>query len=343
MESNMKKSLLSLIAIFVVLAIGSYGIAKTYGTRQTSQKEHTLVSSFYPEYIIVKNLINGCDGVNVKNMTSSATGCLHDYQLTSADMKKLEHTDAFIINGGGMETFLDDIKKAYPDIKIIDSSKSIKLLRNIESHSHDEHNNNNNNNDNDSKHKDIEEHDEHEHEHEHGEYNAHIWLNPSNYLIQINNIATELYKLYPEYKNTISKNAKAYTNKVKALQKDINILNEQIKNKKGKNAILFHDSFAYIADTFNINIISCIEVESDSSLSAGTIANTIDEINLHNIKILLSEKQFKTTIVNNIASETKAKVYILDSLVTGDNSSDSYIKGMESNIKTIRDIFNIHD
>ena len=104
-----------------------------------------------------------------------------------------------------------------------------------------------------------------------------------------------------------------------------------------------NDSFAYIADAFNINIISCIEVESDSSLSAGTIANTIDEINLHNIKILLSEKQFKTTIANNIASETKAKVYILDSLVTGDNSSDSYIKGMESNIKTIKDIFNIQD
>ena len=335
----MKKSLLSLIAIFIILAIGSYGIAKTYGTRQTSQNEHTLVSSFYPEYIILKNLTKGCESIKVNNMTSSATGCLHDYQLTSADMKKLEHTDAFIINGGGMETFLDDIKKAYPNIKIIDSSKNIKLLKNIDSHSHDEHNNYEG--DNDSKHNDNEEHDEHEHEH--GEYNAHIWLNPNNYLIQINNIASELYKLYPEYKDTLSKNTKDYMNKVKALQKDIDNLNKQIQTKKGKNAILFHDSFAYIADAFNINIISCIEVESDSSLSAGTIANTIDEINLHNIKILLSEKQFKTTIANNIASETKAKVYILDSLVTGDNSSDSYIKGMESNIKTIKDIFNIQD
>ena len=340
----MKKSLLSLIAIFIILAIGSYGIAKTYGTRQTSENEHTLVSSFYPEYIITKNLITDCDSITVKNMTSSATGCLHDYQLTSSDMKKLEHADAFIINGGRMETFLDDIKKVYPNLNIINSCKNIKLLKNIESHSHEE--------DNDIDHEDAKEnndinehekHDEHEDNdgHEHGEYNAHVWLSPNNYLIQINNISTELCNLYPEYKKTISLNTKTYSNKIKALQKDIDTLNKKIKNKKEKNAILFHDSFAYIADAFNINIISCIEVDSDSSLSAGTIANTIDEINLHNIKILLSEKQFKTTIADNIASETNAKVYVLDSLVTGDDSKDSYIKGMESNIKAIKEIFNI--
>lgn len=350
---SMKKSLFSLIAVFIILSICCYGIAKSFGTRQTSPSEHTLVSSFYPEYIISKNLVKGCDSINVKNMTPSASGCLHDYQLTSSDMKKLECTDAFIINGGGMETFLDDIKKAYPNIKIIDSSKNIKLLKNIENHSHKEHNDiehndidhndskehQNNNNENSITNKDHESEDEHEHEH--GEYNAHMWLNPSNYIIQINNIKTELCKIYPEYKDTITNNSKAYTRKVNSLQKDITDLNKKLKKKKGKNAILFHDSFAYIADAFNINIISCIEIESDSSLSAGTIANTIDEIKLHDIKILLSEKQFKTTIADNIASETNAKVYVLDSLVTGDNSYDSYINGMNSNIKTIENIFNI--
>lgn len=329
----MKKSLLSLIAIFIILAIGSYGITEIYGTRQSTEIKHTLVTSFYPEYIIVKNLIEECDSINVKNMTSSATGCLHDYQLTSSDMKKLEHTDALIINGGGMESFLDDIKKVYPDIKIINSSKNIKLLKNIESHSHEKHSDS-------EEHNDIEKHQSQDN-HKHEEYNAHVWLNPGNYLIQIDNITTELCKLYPKYKTTISNNAKDYTRKVKSLQKDITELNKKIKNKKEKNAILFHDSFAYIADAFNINIISCIEIESDSSLSAGTIANTIDEINLHNIKILLSEKQFKTTIADNISSETKAKVYVLDSLVTGDNSKNSYINGMKSNIKTIKDIFKI--
>lgn len=38
-------------------------------------------------------------------MTKPQTGCLHDYQMTPADMKKLENADVFIANGAGMESF----------------------------------------------------------------------------------------------------------------------------------------------------------------------------------------------------------------------------------------------
>lgn len=322
----MKKSLLSLLAIFMVITICSYSIAKIFGTKNNNKETHTIVSSFYPEYIILLNLLEDCNDITIKNMTSSATGCLHDYQLTSNDMKMLDHTDGFVINGGGMEPFLDDIKKSYSNLNIIDSSKNIKLLENQSSHNH--------NSDSEEKHIHTE-----ECEHNHGEHNGHIWLNPTNYLIQIKNISTELCSLYPEYKDTITKNTKTYTNKINTLQQDIKLLNKKIRNHKKKDIIIFHDSFAYIADSFNLNVVECIEISSDTSLSAGTIANTIDEINYHNIEILLSEKQFKTTIADNIAKETTAKVYILDSLVSGSNTKDSYIKGMTKNISTIENIF----
>lgn len=334
----MKKSLLYLLAIFLIMTLGCYGVVKAVGTRESSNNEHILVSSFYPQYIILENLIDNCDSITVKNMTSSATGCLHDYQITSADMKKLEHADAFIINGGGMENFLDDILKVYPDINIIDSSKNIELLKNISSHTH--------NHDEDEHSEDVHSEDEHsedEHseddDHDHGDYNAHVWLNPQNYIKQIKNITTELCNLYPNYKKQISSNSKNYINKISTLQNKITKLNKTISSQKKENTIIFHDSFAYIADSFNLNVVQYIEIESDSSLSAGTIASTIDEINLHDIRILLTERQFKTTVADNIASETKAKVYVLDSLVTGNGSKDSYIKGMESNINTIQNIF----
>lgn len=323
MRITMKKSFLYLSTIFLIISLGCYGVVKIVDTHETQNDNHLLVSSFYPQYIILLNLVDNCDSITVKNMTSSATGCLHDYQITSADMKKLDHADAFIINGGGMENFLDDILKVYPNIKVIDSCKNIELLENNYSHSHD-HNDN-----------DIDE----EHSHEHTDYNAHVWLNPQNYIKQIKNITLELYKIYPNYKKQINTNSKKYIKRISTLQDNINNLKSNINTEKKINAIIFHDSFSYIADSFNLNIIECIEIESDSSLSAGTIASTIDEIEAHNIRILLTEKQFKTTIADNIASETKAKVYVLDSLVTGDYTKDSYIKGMESNLKTIQRIF----
>lgn len=352
----MKKSLLSLLAIFLVIIIGSYSIVKIFGSKNyynTSKGSHTIVSSFYPEYIILLNLLEDCEDINIKNMTSSATGCLHDYQLTSADMKVLDHADGFVINGGGMEPFLDDIKKSYPKLNIIDSSKNIKLLENYISHEHDEdlddkalddeHVHTKNCQHNSHEEKDDEEDDKHVHtkdcEHNHGKYNAHIWLNPDNYLIQIKNISSKLCILYPNYKNIIAKNTKKYTSKINELQDEITSLNKKISKQEKKDIIIFHDSFAYIADSFNLNVVQCIEISSETSLSAGTIANTIDEINYHNIEILLSEKQFKNTIANNISKETDAKVYVLNSLVTGDNNKDSYIDGMKENIENIKEIF----
>lgn len=350
MGITMKKSFLYLLSIFLIITLGCYGVVKIVGTHETQKDNHLLVSSFYPQYIILLNLVDNCDSIAIKNMTSSATGCLHDYQITSADMKKLDHADAFIINGGGMENFLDDILKVYPDIKIIDSCKNIELLENNYTHYH-EHNDNNideESEEHSDKHinADLDGHEEkhnddvsEEHSHEHGNYNAHVWLNPQNYIKQIRNITLELCKIYPNFKKQINDNSKNYINRISTLQDKIDILKSSINSEKKRNAIIFHDSFSYIADSFNLNIIKCIEIESDSSLSAGTIASTIDEIETHDIRLLLTEKQFKTTIADNIASETKAKVYVLDSLVTGDYTKDSYIKGMESNIKTIQKIF----
>ena len=70
-------------------------------------------------------------------MTKSQTGCLHDYQLTPQDLKTLENADILIINGAGMESFLDDIISQYPNLEIIDASSGLNLLED-DIHSHDD-------------------------------------------------------------------------------------------------------------------------------------------------------------------------------------------------------------
>jgi zinc transport system substrate-binding protein len=135
----MKRSLLALICVFLLLGLGSYGLIQLIGSDiepYTKDSTHTIVTSFYPEYIIAKNLLDNCDDINLVNMTSETTGCLHDYQLTSKDMKILTTCDGLIINGGDMEPFIDDITKALPNLPIIDSSKGIKLLEGTHTHTH---------------------------------------------------------------------------------------------------------------------------------------------------------------------------------------------------------------
>ena len=53
------------------------------------------------------NLTDEIDDVEVSLLAPAETGCLHDYQLTTGDMKLIEKCDILVVNGSGMEDFFD--------------------------------------------------------------------------------------------------------------------------------------------------------------------------------------------------------------------------------------------
>ncbi len=89
------------------------------------KEELTVITSFYPMYVAVSNLTVGLDNVRVVNLSEPETGCLHDFQLTTEDVKLLSTGDVFVINGGGAESFLDKVISHYPDLSIVDATEGI--------------------------------------------------------------------------------------------------------------------------------------------------------------------------------------------------------------------------
>ena len=85
----------------------------------------TVITSFYPVWILTLNLTNGLEGVDVVNLAEPSTGCLHDYTLQNSDMVVLSEADALLINGAGMESFLPVITGAYPDLPVIDATAGL--------------------------------------------------------------------------------------------------------------------------------------------------------------------------------------------------------------------------
>lgn len=75
--------------------------------KKTSGKT-TITASFYPLYIMLMNICDGAD-VELSMLAPSDTGCLHDYQLTTKDMQAIEKSDIIVVNGLGMEDFLDKV------------------------------------------------------------------------------------------------------------------------------------------------------------------------------------------------------------------------------------------
>lgn len=124
---SMKKAaiLLSLILLLIQFSTGC-----TNQATPVQNEEIHIVTSFYPMYILTKNITKDAKNVIVSNMTEQQTGCLHDYSLLPQDMKILSRADVFVMNGGGLESFMDKVTSQMPNLTIINASENIPLLNN---------------------------------------------------------------------------------------------------------------------------------------------------------------------------------------------------------------------
>ena len=154
----MKKLLVMLLCVFTLLSAAC--------GKEQSAKEHeglNVVTSFYPMYVATLNVVDGVEGVNLVNMTKPQTGCLHDYQLTTQDMKLLETADVLVANGGGMEAFIEEIVKQEPNLKVVDASKDIEMIKDED------------------------------------EENPHVWVSVTNEIQQVKNIVAQLSEIDPKH------------------------------------------------------------------------------------------------------------------------------------------------
>ena len=90
--------------------------------------ELKIVTSFYPIYLATLSVAGNIPGVEFINMTQPLTGCLHDYQLTPDNLVSLSKADIFVVNGAGMETFLDKAIQQVPRLKLIQARDGIALI-----------------------------------------------------------------------------------------------------------------------------------------------------------------------------------------------------------------------
>ena len=126
----MKNKYVFVTVMLAVLLFLGVGLTEIY-VNHTEEKEdgqYTVVTSFYPMYIAALNVVGENDHIRLENLSEPQTGCLHDYQLTPADMQLLSTADAFIINGGGIESFLGEVAEQYPDLTIINASEQVDLI-----------------------------------------------------------------------------------------------------------------------------------------------------------------------------------------------------------------------
>ncbi|OGV53894.1 MAG: metal ABC transporter substrate-binding protein [Lentisphaerae bacterium GWF2_50_93] len=268
------------------------------GSVSGQDQKTRIVTSFYPMYIAVLNITENIDGISATNMTRQVSGCLHDYQLTPDDLKTLSGTDIFVVNGAGMESFLEKVIKSKPDLKIVYASEGIDLIKTG------------------------------------NEANPHVWVSVSLHIRQVKNIAEGLSKYDPKHAGGYRRNADAYVGKLEQMREKISA---SLKDMKKSGIITFHEAFPYFAKEFGLNIAAVVEREPGSDPDAREMARTIDLIRETNVKVIFIEPQYSAKSAETIARETGARLYVLDPVVTGPLSADAYLKIMEKNLETLKE------
>ena len=262
-----------------------------------------IVTSFYPVYLETINIVGEIEGVEVVNLTKPQTGCLHDYQLTTEDMKTLETADIFVVNGLGMENFLEKVIETQKNLKIVDASNSeeIYLLKEGE------------------------------------EVNPHVWLSVTYAMAQVKAIQRQLCELDPEHADIYKKNALNYLNELTALRDEMHLALDNLQNK---DIVTFHEAFPYFAAEFKLNIAAVIEREPGTEPTPQELADTIKTVNELPVKILFTEPQYSPKAAETIARETGAKIFTLDPVTTGESKIENkadYLNKMRQNMKTLQE------
>lgn len=111
--------LIIVFAVLIALVIGTIFLG---GDDIKKDNTFNIVTTFYPVELIVQNLIKDTTNVESVNISAASGGCVHDYEMTPNDMKTFENADLIVINGQGMEHFID---KVTVNTEILDSSKNI--------------------------------------------------------------------------------------------------------------------------------------------------------------------------------------------------------------------------
>lgn len=263
------------------------------------QEAIMITTTFFPLYVAAINITAGVPGVVVLNLTPPQAGCLHDYQLTTADRTLLANTDILITNGAGLEGFLTALLPTLP-ADVVDASVGIELLP-----GHD------------------------------GEMNPHVWVSVRDMQAQVRNIVSGLSAADPDHAQKYMENGRVYLEKLNALERE---LSEMLIPVADQPIITFHEAFDYFARDFALRVVAVMESSAGNAPSARALADVVETAKNERVAALFAEPMNQNVTVDIIARETGLPVYQLDPIVTGEatqGAMNAYIEIMQNNAKAL--------
>ena len=235
---------------------------------------------------------------------------IHEYQPTPQDIVKAQSADLILWNGMNLEMWFERFFTNIKDKPAVVVTEGIEPMSIFEGPYKDKP-------------------------------NPHAWMSPKNALVYIENIRKALVKYDPENAEKYNANAKAYADKIMALDQP---LRERLaKVPEGQRWLVTSEgAFSYLTRDYGFKELYLWAINSDEQGTPQQIRKVIDGVRKHHIPVVFSESTVSDKPAKQVAKETGAKyggVLYVDSLSTKDGPVPTYIDLLKVTVGTVADGF----
>lgn len=302
---GLKIGTLFLLIIFILVASSCAKQTAYYSTEES--KKIIVYTSIFPIYDFTKNI--GKDKIELKMMVPP-TAEPHGWEPTAKLITELEKADIFIYNGAGMEPWVEKLVGSISnkELVIVEASKGIELLNSDQSAGHE------------------------------GEgYDPHVWLDPTNAVVQANNIKSALVSLDQNNNDFYETNYQKYVKELLSLDQEIS---NEINKLKAKELVVTHAAFGYFANRYGLRQIAVKGLTPQEEPSAAKLAEIAKLLNEKNLKYIYLETLTEHRLSEVLARETGAKTAVLNPIggltMEEINQGKDYISIMRENLETLK-------
>jgi zinc/manganese transport system substrate-binding protein len=268
-----------------------------------AQQARSLVASFSVLADLCSNV--GGDRIAVTSLVGP-NGDAHVYQPSPADGKSLAAATLVVVNGLGLEGWMDRLIKASGSkAPVIVATRGIKQRQMVEDG--------------------------------HRILDPHAWQSVANAKIYVANIEAGLAAADPDGASIYAANAKAYQSKLDMLEDEVKKAIQAIP-KERRRIITTHDAFGYFGAAYDFQFIAPQGVSTEAEPSARDVAKIIRQIKAEKIPAVFLENVTDARMVQTIAQESGATIggtLFSDALSPADGPATTYFDMMRHNVKQL--------
>ena len=217
----------------------------------------------------------------------------HDYEPNPQAVRKIGQADLVLRNGIGLDEWLDDtLESAGGDKRIVTVTDgvAVRMAGTEGGEGTDQH---------------AEDEDGHDHEGE----DPHVWHNPYNAKIMVDNIVAALSEADAANARTFKANGDAYKAKLDAVDAEIRKLIDEIPAENRK-MVTNHDAFGYFIEHYELEFIGAVIPSSnkDAQASAKELGELQELIKRENVKAIFAEEEVDPKVARELAKDTGVKI-----------------------------------